>query len=66
MKTTDLPANDKILQPRPRQSIIHARAASSAAQKPRWQKKSSVFHRNNTIHIFCEMRMLLFDSICAP
>ena len=43
MKTTDLPANDKILQPRPHQSIIHARAASSAAQKPRWQKKAACF-----------------------
>ncbi len=43
IKTTDLPANDKILQPRPHQSIIQARAASSAAQKPRWQKKAACF-----------------------
>lgn len=43
IKTTDLPANGTILQPRPHQSIIHARAASSAAQKPRWQKKAACF-----------------------
>ena len=36
IKTTDLPANDKILQPRPHQ------------YKAALAKKSSVFHRNNT------------------
>jgi hypothetical protein len=41
-------------------SSVQCRAKAALA------KKSSVFHRINTIHIFCEMRMLLFDSICAP